>query len=139
MLSRLSIPLLLLIFVPSKYVDASEPTAWAKEHLPELVQLYRHFHSHPELSFHEKETAARLAKEWKAVGAEVSTAIGGHGVVGLLKNGQGPLLMLRTDLDALPVTEQWPTFPSTPVLQRDRSNTPQRAIEWAGGCVYSTR
>lgn len=85
---------------------AQEPTDWARKNLEELVSLYRHFHAHPELSFHERETAKRLAAEWKAVGAEVTTSVGGHGVVALLKNGEGPTLMLRTDLDALPVTEQ---------------------------------
>ncbi len=86
--------------------SADEPQAWVKENLDDLVQLYRHFHSHPEISFEEKNTAARLAAELKAVGAEVTTQVGGHGVVALVKNGEGPTLMLRTDLDALPVTEQ---------------------------------
>ncbi len=86
--------------------SADEPQAWVKENLDDLVQLYRHFHSHPEISFEEKNTAARLAAELKAVGAEVTTEVGGHGVVALVKNGEGPTLMLRTDLDALPVTEQ---------------------------------
>ncbi|HEX5102892.1 MAG TPA: amidohydrolase [Pirellulaceae bacterium] len=85
---------------------AEEPQAWAKAHLEELVELYRHFHAHPELSFQEKETAARLAKELRAAGAEVTENVGGTGVVGILKNGAGRAVMLRTDLDALPVTEQ---------------------------------
>jgi hippurate hydrolase len=85
---------------------AAEPKAWAKEHMDDLVQLYRHFHSHPELSQFEKETAARVAQEFKSAGWDVTTGIGGHGVVGLLKNGKGPTLMLRCDLDALPVVEQ---------------------------------
>jgi hippurate hydrolase len=87
-------------------VLAEEPEAWAEKHLEELVSLYRHFHSHPELSQFEKETAARVAQEFKNAGWEVTTGIGGHGVVGLMKNGQGPTLMLRCDLDALPVVEQ---------------------------------
>lgn len=74
-------------------------------HIDELVQLYRHFHEHPELSFQERETAARVAQEWKSAGFDVATGIGGTGVVAVLKNGPGPTLMLRTDLDALPVTE----------------------------------
>jgi hippurate hydrolase len=86
--------------------SAADPHTWAVEHLDELVDLYRHFHANPELSFQEKETAARLGKELSAVGAEVTTGIGGHGVVGLLRNGDGPVLMMRTDLDALPVVEQ---------------------------------
>ena len=73
--------------------------------LPKLIELYRHFHAHPELSLFEKETAAKLAAEWKAVGFEVTTRVGGAGVVALL-NVAGPTLMLRTDLDGLPVVEQ---------------------------------
>lgn len=82
------------------------PAAWAKAHADELLELYRHFHTHPELSFQEQETAARVAQELKAVGAEVTEKIGGTGVVGILKNGEGRTVLLRTDLDALPVTEQ---------------------------------
>jgi hippurate hydrolase len=87
-------------------ISAEEPAAWAKAHMDELGELYRHFHRHPELSFQEKETAARLAKELKTVGCDVSENVGGTGVVGILKNGDGKTLLLRTDLDALPVTEQ---------------------------------
>lgn len=85
---------------------ADTPKDWAGQNLDDLVSLYRHFHAHPELSFHEEETAKRLAEELEAVGAEVTSNVGGHGVVALLNNGEGPTLMLRTDLDALPVTEQ---------------------------------
>jgi hippurate hydrolase len=83
-----------------------EPAAFAKAHLDELVGLYRHFHTHPELSFQETETAARVAQELKAIGAEVTEKVGGTGVVGILKNGDGRTVLIRTDLDALPVTEQ---------------------------------
>jgi hippurate hydrolase len=85
---------------------AEPPHEWVKSHLESLVSLYRHLHQNPELSLQEKQTAAVIARELKAVGCEVTTGIGGHGVVGILKNGQGPRLMLRADLDALPVTEQ---------------------------------
>ncbi|MBI1899802.1 MAG: amidohydrolase [Planctomycetia bacterium] len=93
----------LLVFASLR---AESPRDWTKENLDKLVELYRHFHSHPELSLQEKETAARVAEELRAVGAEVTTDIGGHGLVGILKNGDGPTLMIRTDLDALPVTEK---------------------------------
>lgn len=85
---------------------AEDPKPWVRANLDDLVSLYRHFHSHPELSFHEEETAKKLAEEWKSIGAEVTVNVGGHGVVALLKNGDGPTLMMRTDLDALPVVEQ---------------------------------
>lgn len=85
---------------------AETPKKWVEENLDDVVKLYQHFHAHPELSFHEEETAARLAQEWKALGCDVTTGVGGHGVVALLENGDGPTVMLRTDMDALPVTEQ---------------------------------
>ena len=76
----------------------------AKEY-PYIEKLYRHFHANPELSQSEKNTAARVARELKACGCRVTTGIGGHGVVGLLRNGPGPVILFRADMDALPVTE----------------------------------
>ena len=78
---------------------------WSKQQIEELLGLYRDFHSHPELSFREERTAAKLAEELKKVGATVTTGVGRQGVVGLIKNGEGPVIMIRTDLDALPVIE----------------------------------
>src|SRR6478735_10066315 len=85
---------------------AEEPAAWVKANAEELVGLYRHFHAHPELSFEERETGARVAKELRVAGMEVTDGVAKTGVVGILKNGDGPIVMIRTDLDALPVTEQ---------------------------------
>jgi amidohydrolase len=82
------------------------PRAWLKKNSDALVELYRQLHQAPELSLHEKETAARMAKELQAVGATVTTGVGGHGVVGVLENGSGKVLMLRADMDALPVAER---------------------------------
>jgi amidohydrolase len=67
--------------------------------------LYRQLHQKPELSLHETQTAAAMAAALRQAGFEVTTGIGGTGVVGILKNGAGPTVMLRTELDALPVTE----------------------------------
>jgi len=85
---------------------AEEPRQWSEVHLDELLVLYSEFHSQPELSFQEVKTAARLADAWRDCGVEVTTGVGGHGVVGLLENGPGPVVMLRADLDALPVIER---------------------------------
>jgi len=79
---------------------------WLDQHLGELVQTYQTLHRNPELSLQESETAALIAGRWRQFGFEVTTGVGGHGVVGVLPNGDGPTLMLRCDLDALPVTEQ---------------------------------
>ncbi len=85
---------------------ADDVAAWADEQLEELVAVYTHLHTHPELSYQEEQTAKRLAAELSAAGCDVTANVGGQGVVGLLKNGDGPTLMLRCDLDALPVTEE---------------------------------
>jgi len=85
---------------------AQQPREWTEAHLEELLSYYREFHSQPELSFREIETAARLAAAWKKCGYQVTTNVGGNGIVGLLQNGPGPVVMLRADMDALPVNEQ---------------------------------
>lgn len=74
--------------------------------LPSLVALYKDLHAKPELSLHEEQTAARIAAELRQAGLEVTEKVGGHGVVGVIKNGAGPVILVRTDLDALPVKEQ---------------------------------
>src|SRR4029077_19812788 len=73
--------------------------------LPELVAVYKDIHAHPELSMHETRTAQIAADHLKANGYEVTTGIGKTGVVGILRNGDGPVVMLRADMDALPVEE----------------------------------
>jgi amidohydrolase len=71
-----------------------------------LLGLYQHLHANPELSFQEKSTSARIARELREIGFSVTQGVGGYSVVALMENGEGPTLMLRTDMDALPVQEQ---------------------------------
>jgi len=73
---------------------------------PSLEALYQDLHLHPELSLMEEKTAAKVAGELRAAGYEVTEKFGGTGVVGVLKNGAGPTLLIRTDLDGLPVLEE---------------------------------
>ena len=73
---------------------------------PDLDALYIDLHRTPELSLQEEKTAAKMAARLRDLGFEVTENIGGHGVVGLLKNGDGATVMLRTDLDGLPVEEK---------------------------------
>jgi hippurate hydrolase len=70
-----------------------------------LDELYRHLHAHPELSFHEEQTSRRMAEELRACGFEVTEKVGGWGVVGVLRNGPGRTVLVRADMDALPVRE----------------------------------
>jgi hippurate hydrolase len=88
--------------------------------LPGLVRLYQELHAHPELSLQEEKTAARLAQEMRQLGWEVTEKVGGHGVVAVLKNGRGPVVLVRTDMDALPIVEQTGLPYASKVRTRDR-------------------
>ncbi len=70
-----------------------------------LDALYKHLHTHPELSFQEEQSAARMRKELEDVGFDVTPNVGGHGLVAIMKNGAGPTVLIRADMDALPVKE----------------------------------
>lgn len=74
--------------------------------MPDLMELYRDLHRHPELSFQETRTAAKLAAMMRAMEFEVTEGVGRTGVVSVMRNGEGPTVMIRADMDALPVTEE---------------------------------
>ncbi len=74
--------------------------------MPQLLTLYRDLHANPELSMQEVRTAAKMAPEMRKLGFEVTEKVGKTGVVAVMRNGPGPVLMLRADMDALPVVEQ---------------------------------
>ena len=78
----------------------------AKDYQQHLAPLWDHFHRNPELSLMETKTAQRLAQELTNVGFEVTQGVGGTGVVAIMKNGPGPMVMVRADMDGLPVVEQ---------------------------------
>lgn len=88
-------------------VDAQQPAIWSEVQAvyAQADALYIDLHRTPELSRREEQTAAKLAAGLRELGYEVTSGVGGHGVVGILRNGPGPTVLLRTDLDALPVTE----------------------------------
>ena len=73
--------------------------------LPDLLRLNEHLHANPELSLKEERTSARIAQELSRLGFAVTEHVGGYGVVGVLHNGPGPTVLVRTDMDALPVAE----------------------------------
>ena len=92
--------------VASQVGTAAEVGEWLAKQAPQLTQIYKSLHASPELSFEEEQTAAKMAKFLRAEGFQVTENIGGHGVVGVLKNGPGKTLLLRADMDALPVVEE---------------------------------
>lgn len=77
-----------------------------RRQLSDWVSFYKDLHANPELSLQEAKSAARIAKRLEVSGYSVATGVGGHGVVGVLRNGPGPTVLIRGDMDALPVTEE---------------------------------
>lgn len=99
--------IILLWAVPSLCAAQDSPvSSWLDQRLQGYVSLYRSLHQRPELAFQERETSAVAARELKKAGYTVTTGVGGYGVVGVLKNGPGRTLLLRGDMDALPVQEE---------------------------------
>src|SRR5690606_7341182 len=90
---------------PAPAVSADPLFAGLDGMLADLEALYKDVHAHPELSMQETRTAGLAADRLRAAGCEVTTGVGATGVVGLLRNGEGPTVMLRADMDALPVEE----------------------------------
>jgi len=100
-----SCALALLFAVNANAQSTSSVTAEVQANYPRAETRYLALHRRPALSFHEVETAAKLATDLRQLGYEVTTGVGRTGIVGILKNGAGPTVLLRTELDALPVTE----------------------------------
>src|SRR5256714_107665 len=108
-----SLAILLILAAPFAFAQDITPEKAATSELPSLLSIYKDIHAHPELSCHEQNTAALIAKELRAVGCEVTENFGKYddpklkcyGVVGIMKNGTGPTVLVRTDMDALPVEE----------------------------------
>ena len=109
-----SLPILVCTILPEIALAQQTPPSLADAELPSLVAIYKDIHSHPELSGHEERTASLVAKQLRAAGCQVTEHLGkyensklkGYGVVGVMKNGDGPTMLVRTDMDALPVEEE---------------------------------
>src|SRR5436189_4681739 len=108
-----SLPIFLWTILPALALAQQTPQSLADAELASLLAIYKDIHTHPELSGHEERTASLIAKELRAAGFQVTEHLGkyeisklkGYGVVGVMKNGDGPTVLVRTDMDALPVTE----------------------------------
>ena len=103
-----------------------------------LESLYKHFHTHPELSLQEVQTAARLSQELRQLGFEVTPNVGGHGVVAVLKKGEGPTVLVRTDMDALPVVEQTGLPYASKVHVRDKNGNDVGVMHACGHDMHMT-
>jgi hippurate hydrolase len=105
---------------------------------PDLDKLYIDLHQTPELSLHEEKTAAKLAARLKALGYEVTTGVGGTGVVAILKNGKGPVVLVRADMDALPVEERTGLPYASKVTTKDDSGATVSVMHACGHDIHMT-
>jgi hippurate hydrolase len=138
-LSGARIAVLALVAATSGCSTATaDPQSWLDKNVDSLVDLYHQFHQAPELSLQEVNTAARLAEELKAAGYEVTTGVGGQGVVGILRNGRGKTLMIRTDLDALPVVEETGLPYASKVRTRDQRGATVGVMHACGHDLHIT-
>lgn len=103
-----------------------------------LEKLYKHLHTNPELSFHEQKTAAKITQELKKLGFEVTKKVGGYGLVGMMKNGIGPTVLVRTDLDALPVEEKTGLDYASQLLVKDDEGNEMNVMHACGHDVHMT-
>ena len=101
----LAVTLVSSFAVAAAAAESDLATAAARDYDAHLGALFVDLHRNPELSFLETRTAARLAEELRAVGAEVTEGVGRTGVVGVLRNGEGPTVLVRADMDGLPLEE----------------------------------
>jgi amidohydrolase len=99
---------------------------------PKLDALYKDIHAHPEIAFQEVKTAAKLAAEMRATGFEVTEQVGKTGLVAIYKNGDGPTIMVRTELDALPMEEKT----GLPYASHDKTNWNGRETPVAHSCGH---
>jgi amidohydrolase len=129
---------ILVLCVPVLLADDDLAKAVADDYDAYLADLFVYFHSHPELSFREYETAVRLAEELRQAGVEVTEGVGGTGVVGMLRNGDGPLVLVRADIDGLPIKEDSGLAYASVKTQVDITGIEQPVMHACGHDVHAT-
>jgi hippurate hydrolase len=120
------------------FVWAETPQEWVAAEVPQLTQLYESLHQAPELSFQEENTSARMAELLRELGLTVTEQVGGHGVVGVLENGVGKTLLLRADMDALPVVEVTELPYASQVKTRDERGATVGVMHACGHDMHMT-
>ncbi|MEO8439714.1 MAG: amidohydrolase [Spartobacteria bacterium] len=134
----------LLAAAPSLRAEDQSPKQIADQELPSLLTIYKDVHQHPELSGQEKQTSELVAKELKAVGCEVTDHLGkysepgpvGYGVVGVMKNGDGPVVLVRADMDALPITEETGLPYASQAMSKNRAGDDVHIMHACGHDVH---
>ncbi len=128
----------LLAAAPAAAEDAALRAAVEADYEANLGALFDHFHRNPELSGMEVQTAARMAQELQALGYEVTEGVGGTGVVAVLRNGEGPTVMFRADMDGLPLREQSGLANASTATQVDADGAEKPVMHACGHDVHIT-
>ncbi len=123
---------------PSRCIMAGESITELLAEKPDLSRyesLYKHFHSHPELSLQESQTSSTITSHLESLkaGYDLHTSIGGHGLAGVLKNGTGPTVLLRADIDALPVLEETDLPYASKATMKDVADNVEKPVMHACG------
>ncbi len=132
----LSVTLALATALSSTSLYAENFDASVMKSMPKLEALYTHLHQYPELSYQEKNTSARMAKELSELGFDVTDNFGGYGVVGMYKNGSGPTVMIRADIDGLPIIEQTGKSYASKVTTVDEHNNTVGIMHGCGHDIH---
>jgi len=128
---------IVLIFLLSIFTNISAQNIKdIKSYIPELFETYKHLHSHPELSFLEKNTSKLLANKMRSYGFKVTENFGATGVVAILKNGKGPKILIRTDMDALPILEKTGVAFASKVKQVDIEGVERPVMHACGHDIH---
>lgn len=134
------ITLALILLLATAFINPENPTPiqqLIQKDIPFLIEFYKARHQNPELSLKEKETAQVLGEELGKLGFEVTQNFGGYGVVGIYKNGEGPLILYRTDMDALPMVEKT-ALPYASTKQVDNNGEKVGAMHSCGHDMHMT-
>lgn len=129
---------LVLLCCSTNLLLAVDPRQWVTANLEGLVDLYRHLHQTPELSMHEEQTSQHMVMQLKQAGAEVHPGVGGYGVAAFVKNGKGPTVMVRCDMDALPVTENTQLVYASKVRVKDDKGNETGVMHACGHDIHMT-
>ncbi|WP_415712970.1 M20 metallopeptidase family protein [Maridesulfovibrio sp.] len=106
--------------------------------LDDLVRIYKHLHANPELSNQEEKSSRLIAEQLEACGVTVTRNFGGHGVVGILENGEGSTVMVRGDMDALPITEETGLDYASTIISTDNSGSKTGVMHGCGHDIHMT-
>jgi amidohydrolase len=126
------------VAVPAQAQQTPLREAVARDYRENLGALFDHFHRNPELSGRETQTAARMARELRALGYEVTTGVGSTGVVAILRNGAGPTVLVRADMDGLPLQERSGLPNASTARQADAGGVEQPVMHACGHDVHIT-